>query len=129
MAQSILVINAGSSSIKFQLFEVGEGDRLRRRLRGQLDGIGIKPCLTANIQDQGLVNATWPADEVSDLPSALEKLTAFLRKHLDGRLPTVVGHRVVHGGPHYCAPTIITEGVLDRLERLVPLAPLHQPNN
>lgn len=129
MAESILVLNAGSSSIKFQLFEVGDGDRLRRRLRGQLEGVGTRPCLTANIHEEGMFNTGWPAPEVPDLPSALDRLAAFLRNHLDGRMPTVVGHRVVHGGPYYCAPTIVSEGVLDRLDRLVPLAPLHQPHN
>jgi len=61
-------------------------------------------------------------------PSALDKLVVFLREHL-GRLPIAIGHRVVHGGPDFVEPTIINSAVIDRLQRLVPLAPLHQPNN
>ena len=129
MSETILVVNAGSSSIKFQLFEVGTHDRLQRKLRGQIEGIGTRPRLTANIEGIAPVDETWPADQVADLPAALDKVVAFLREQLNGRLPTVVGHRVVHGGPDYSEPTIIDKFVIDRLERFVPLAPLHQPNN
>ena len=65
----------------------------------------------------------------SDVPAALDKVVAFLRAQIGGKLPTAVGHRVVHGGPDYSEPTVVSEAVLDRLERFVPLAPLHQPNN
>ena len=129
MPESILVINAGSSSIKFQLFEVLRNDDLQRRLRGQIEGLGATPRLVANLGDGTLFDESWPAGEVRDVAGALEKLTEFLRPRLEGRLPSVVGHRVVHGGPDYGEPTILNRTVLDRLERLVPLAPLHQPNN
>ncbi len=129
MSESILVVNAGSSSIKFQLFAVGAHDQLERLLRGQIEGVGTHPRLAANIEGKGSVEETWPADQVADVPAALDKVVVFLRKQLDGRLPTVVGHRVVHGGPDYSEPTIVDAAVVQRLERLVPLAPLHQPNN
>jgi acetate kinase len=128
--ETILVLNSGSSSIKFQLFAVSARDTLERRLKGQIEGIGTRPRLTAkNARGGRLVDGTWPAVDVSSVPAALEKLVAFLREHVGGRLPTAIGHRVVHGGSAYSAPTIVTDGVLERLHRFAPLAPLHQPNN
>jgi acetate kinase len=130
MTETVLVVNAGSSSIKFQLFEVGARDRLRRRFKGQIDGIGTHPRLLAKTPEgELLVDETWPAAEVNSVPAALDKVIGFLRPQIGGKLPVVVGHRVVHGGPDYSAPTIVSELVLDRLARFVPLAPLHQPNN
>jgi acetate kinase len=130
MTETILVVNAGSSSIKFQLFEVGARDQLQRRFKGQIDGIGTRPHLLArNIQGQTLVDETWPGTEVNDAPAALDKVITFLRRQIGGSLPSAIGHRVVHGGPDYSEPTVISEVVLHRLERFLPLAPLHQPNN
>jgi len=130
MTEIILVLNAGSSSIKFQLFAVSAEDRLERRIKGQIEGIGTCPRFTAKgTGSEKLADETWPASEVSSVPAALEKLVGLLREQLGGRLPTAIGHRVVHGGATYSLPTIVTSEVLDRLRRLVPLAPLHQPNN
>lgn len=129
MTETILVVNGGSSSIKFQLFEVEKHDQLQRRLHGKIDGIGTQPRLIAKTDGESVYDETWPMDEVSDVPAALDKLTNFLRPHVQGRLPTVVGHRVVHGGPDFSEPTIIDRAVLEKLERFVPLAPLHQPHN
>lgn len=130
MSETILVLNSGSSSIKFQLFEVCTGSRLERRMKGAIDGIGAHPRLrVASVQGEDLADTTWPAAEVGTVPAALEKLVVFLRERMGGRLPSAVGHRVVHGGPTCSAPTVVTDTVLDRLELLVPLAPLHQPNN
>lgn len=128
--ETILVINAGSSSIKFQLFGVGADDRLVRHFKGQFEGIGTRPRLiAANTRRETLIDETWPAKEVADVPAALGKVIVFLRSQIGGRLPTAVGHRVVHGGPHFGAPTAIDAEVVAKLEQLVPLAPLHQPNN
>ncbi|MGE0848959.1 MAG: acetate/propionate family kinase [Hyphomicrobiaceae bacterium] len=130
MQETILVINAGSSSIKFQLFAVAGDDRLARRMRGQIEGIGGRPCLLArDVDGHTLIEARYSAADVGDVPAALGKVIAFLREQIGGRLPTAVGHRVVHGGPEYSEPTIVTAAVVERLERYVPLAPLHQPNN
>jgi acetate kinase len=129
MAETILVLNAGSSSIKFQLFAVG-GDGLVRRLKGQVDGIGTHPHLLAKGKDgETLIESTWPASAVADVPAALDKTITWLQKQLGGALPSAIGHRVAHGGPDFAEPTLIDDAVLDRLARLVPLAPLHQPNN
>jgi acetate kinase len=130
MTETILVVNAGSSSIKFQLFAVGANDELERRMKGQMEGIGTRPRLFAkDAKGDILLDELSPADEVRDVPAALDKVVRFLRGQIGGSLPAAVGHRVVHGGPDYRAPTIVDRTVLDRLERFVPLAPLHQPNN
>jgi acetate kinase len=129
MSDTILVVNAGSSSIKFQLFSIGPGDQLQRRLKGQIEGIGVHPHLVAkDAKGEVLADNSWPASEVGDVPAALGKLVEFLRAEI-GTLPVAVGHRVVHGGPDYSAPMLIDAAVVQRLEAFAPLAPLHQPNN
>ena len=130
MRETILVLNAGSSSIKFQLFAVAAPDALERLLKGQFDGIGVRPRLVAKgPQGEPLIDESWSAQTVEGVPAAMEKVVAFLRQQLDGKLPAAVGHRVVHGGVHYSRPTFVTAEVIKQLEGLVPLAPLHQPNN
>lgn len=129
MAETILVVNAGSSSIKFQLFAIGQGDQLDRRLKGQIEGIGTRPRLSArDANGASAVDESWSPDEVGELSDALDRLVVFLRNYV-GRLPVAIGHRVVHGGPDFVEPTVVTARIIDRLERLIPLAPLHQPNN
>jgi acetate kinase len=129
MSETILVVNAGSSSIKFQLFSIAASDQLQRRLKGQIESIGVRPHLLARgIGGETLIDETWPAGEVAGVPGALDKVVAFLRAQI-GSLPTAIGHRVVHGGPDYSEPTLIDDAVLKRLEAFSPLAPLHQPNN
>lgn len=130
MAETILVLNAGSSSVKFQLFAVGDAGNLIRQLKGQIEGIGTNPHLLAKGKDGAtLIDTTWPASAVADAPAALDKTVGWLQQQLDGALPSAVGHRVAHGGPDFAEPTLVDDAVLDRLARLVPLAPLHQPNN
>ncbi|MGE0154842.1 MAG: acetate/propionate family kinase [Reyranellaceae bacterium] len=129
MADSILVVNAGSSSIKFQLFDVGAGNQPLRGLRGQLDGIGTQPRLRAR-DGQGveLVDRRLPADAAADVVQGQAMLASWLVEQI-GALPVAVGHRVVHGGAFYAEPVLIDEEVLERLQTLAPLAPLHQPAN
>ena len=130
MRESILVLNAVSSSIKFQLFAVAGHDLLERRMKGQIEGIGTRPRLLAkDVKGNVLIDETRSAAEVSNVPAALDKVIAFLREQIGGKLPTPIGHRVVHGGPVYSEPTIVSDAVVDQLERFTPLAPLHQPNN
>jgi acetate kinase len=126
---TILVVNAGSSSVKFQIFSVeGEG-KLRRRIKGQMDGIGSRPRLRASGADgDSLADRVYPIEAVSDVPAAMGVAGEWLRDEL--RIsPMAVGHRVVHGGPDYDRPLLIDHGVVARLERLIALAPLHQPHN
>jgi acetate kinase len=129
MTPTILVLNAGSSSIKFQLFAVSGRASLARRLKGQMEGIGSRPRLLAkNADGKVLTDQTWSQPDASSPPVALDRVIAFLRETI-GTLPTAIGHRVVHGGPNYSEPTIVTAAALRELERLSPLAPLHQPHN
>ena len=129
MTESLLVVNAGSSSIKFQLFSVGAGVQLQRRLKGQIEGIGVHPRLVAKgVSGETLIDKTWPGADVADVRAALGKVVEFLRAEI-GTLPTAVGHRVVHGGPDYSEPILIDDVLLERLQAFAPLAPLHQPNN
>ncbi|RZN32552.1 acetate/propionate family kinase [Bradyrhizobium sp. Leo121] len=126
---TILVVNAGSSSVKFQIFAIeGEG-RLRRQIKGQMDGIGSRPRLRAvDANGDPLAERAYQIESVSDIPAAMAVAGAWLRDEL--RIsPMAVGHRVVHGGPDYERPVLIDHGVVSRLERYVALAPLHQPHN
>jgi acetate kinase len=125
---AILVVNAGSSSLKFQIFGI-EGGELKRRVRGQLDGIGVRPRLSAQeASGQDLVETSYAAEEVPDLPAAIACTRAWLSS-LSGYTLRAIGHRVVHGGPDYAAPVLVDAGVLERLAAYQELAPLHQPNN
>jgi acetate kinase len=129
VTETILVANAGSSSIKFQLFSVAPGDHLERRLKGQIEGIGVKPHLVARgVNGDTLIDQSWTSSEVDNAPKALDKVVSFLRAEI-GELPVAIGHRVVHGGPHYSEPTAVDETLLKHLDAFSPLAPLHQPNN
>jgi acetate kinase len=127
--EKILVVNAGSSSVKFQVFAVEAGGGLTRRFKGQMDGIGSRPRLRASGPDGAtLVDKTYQQADVGDVPAALGLVGAWLREEhaVD---PVAVGHRVVHGGPDYDRPVIVDDRVIERLERYVSLAPLHQPHN
>ncbi|HET6466957.1 MAG TPA: acetate/propionate family kinase [Geminicoccaceae bacterium] len=129
MAETLLVINAGSSSIKFQLFEVAPDD-LRFVLGGQIEGIGTRAHLEVEgTAGERLADRVLTGEEAPDVAAAMAVLGAWLRDRLADAPPLAVGHRVVHGGPLHAAPVRIEETVLQRLEALVPLAPLHQPNN
>jgi acetate kinase len=126
---TILVVNAGSSSVKFQVFSVEGEAKLRRLIKGQIDGIGSRPRLRANGADSDpLADRVYPIESVPDIPAAIRIASEWLRDEV--RItPVAVGHRVVHGGPDYDRPVLIDHGVVARLERFVALAPLHQPHN
>ncbi|MGC2775235.1 MAG: acetate/propionate family kinase [Bradyrhizobium sp.] len=126
---TILVVNAGSSSVKFQVFSVeGEGT-LRRQIKGQVDGIGSRPRLRASdAHGEPLAERAYPIEAVANVPAAMEIAGNWLRDELRIH-PIAIGHRVVHGGPDFDRPTLIDHGVVARLERFVSLAPLHQPHN
>jgi acetate kinase len=126
---TILVVNAGSSSVKFQVFEIGGISRLKRLIKGQMDGIGTRPRLRAQGTDDAvLIDQSYATDVVSDVPGAIREAGAWLRTSQKLNL-VAVGHRVVHGGPAYSRPVLVDNQVVEKLERYVPLAPLHQPNN
>lgn len=126
---TILVVNAGSSSVKFQVFAVDGDGRLDRQIKGQIDGIGSRPRLRAsNATGDKLADRVFPIENVQDVPAALQVAGDWLRD--DRRItPLAVGHRVVHGGPDYDRPVLVDHSVVTRLERYSALAPLHQPHN
>jgi acetate kinase len=124
---AIIVLNAGSSSIKFCTFR-REGAGLERELRGQVAGLGTVPVLMAKRGAEVLASRELAATPMAHA-EALGILLEFLRTELHGERIAGVGHRVVHGGLEFMAPTRVDREILERLERYVPLAPLHQPHN
>jgi acetate kinase len=126
---TILVINAGSSSVKFQVFAVDGDGGPGRQIKGQIDGIGSRPRLRAtNAAGEKLADRVFPVENVGDVPAALQVAGDWLRN--ERRIaPFAVGHRVVHGGPDYDRAVLIDHSVVMRLERYSALAPLHQPHN
>lgn len=126
----LLVVNAGSSSIKFRIYAVLPGDRLDLDLKGAFDGIGSHPHLFAD-DDHGrrVEDDAFTAGQVPTVAAALDRLDDWLVERLGGERPVAVGHRVVHGGPDFANPVPVDDAVIAKLEALVPLAPLHQPNN
>jgi acetate kinase len=126
---TILVVNAGSSSVKFQVFDADGPDRLKRLIKGQMSGIGTRPRLHAEAADRTpLIDQSYAPEDVADVATALAVAGTWLRQ-TQNLEPVAVGHRVVHGGPQYDRPVLVDMSVLADLERYVPLAPLHQPNN
>ncbi|APG11956.1 acetate kinase [Bradyrhizobium elkanii] len=126
---TILVVNAGSSSVKFQVYAIEGDGALRRQIKGQMDGIGSRPRLRASgPSGDPMADRAYPIEAVPDVPAAMAVAGDWLRDELRVT-PIAVGHRVVHGGPDYSRPVLIDHGVVSRLERFVTLAPLHQPHN
>jgi acetate kinase len=126
--ETILTVNAGSSSIKFELFDIVAGAP-QRRFRGELDGIGTHPHLSVRDQaGQPVVDRDYGPAQVPHVHAAQDLIGGWLDEH-QPTPPRAVGHRVVHGGATFDRPVRIDDAVLAKLEALVPLAPLHQPNN
>ena len=123
-----LVLNAGSSSLKFCVFQRPMGEMWRLEARGQVEGIGtqarlsVKDAESKSLADQKL-------DAIKDGRDAVDVLANWLRSNYGGSKVLGVGHRVVHGGARFNAPTILNQEVITELHKLVPLAPLHQPYN
>ena len=129
MENYALVLNAGSSSLKFCVYKRPSVNGWRLETRGQIEGIGTSPRLSAK-DDAGNVLVDVPLDKaVRDGRSAFDSLSEWLRSRYGGARLLGVGHRVVHGGARFASPTIVTPEVLEELRKLIPLAPLHQPYN
>ena len=129
MQDAIVVINAGSSSIKFSVFN-DEGSALQRVLTGSIRELGDSPrFLLKDEAGQTLDSRQWPEGASLSQERAMDLLFETLRTRLVGYRVHAVGHRVVHGGEHYVAPVRVDADVLRKLEALIPLAPLHQPHN
>jgi acetate kinase len=127
MGRTIAVLNAGSSSIKFALFETGADETLL--FRGLIERIGVAPRLKVTDAAGELVaEQSWPA-EGFDHRAAAKVLLEKGAELTKGAPVAAVGHRVVHGGADYAVPMRIDADVIAALTKLAPLAPLHQPHN
>ncbi|PWC33883.1 acetate/propionate family kinase [Azospirillum sp. TSO35-2] len=125
-----LVINAGSSSLKFSVFQGGAKADLEAVINGQISGIGTAPRFQAKDASRHvLADHGWAEGENPDRATLLSHLIDWLDGHLKGATLVAAGHRVVHGGTRFAAPVLVTPEVLAGLETLIPLAPLHEPHN
>ena len=125
--QHILTLNAGSSSIKFALFDAGP--KLVARVRGQVEGLGATPHLAAEQDGVRLADQLLAVSEAHDHDSALQTVLGFLANTVGRIAIEAVGHRVVHGGTDFSESIVLDDGRLRILAGLNPLAPLHQPHN
>ncbi len=134
--QIVLVVNAGSSSIKCSVYRVIDDPNVPAGARailgagGQIEGIGVAPRLEAHMADGRLiVDQKFPVAQVADHDAAFRLLRLVLAVGLRDTPPAAIGHRVVHGGAHFKDATLIDDQVIAELDSLTPLAPLHQPHN
>ena len=132
MSDAIVVLNAGSSSLKFAVYSRSAPADLNLEARGQIEGLGTSPRFKAADRE----GRSLPAPPLGGggrsygHPEAFAFLVDWLRETLGASMsPVAVGHRVVHGGAAFARPTLVDAEVLAKLEALVPLAPLHQPHN
>jgi acetate kinase len=124
-----LVLNAGSSSLKFCVFRRPDKQRWEIASRGQIEGIGTSPRFTAKDAKSTVLTDQTSGGEVRDARSALAVLATWLRSTYGNAKLLGVGHRVVHGGARFAHPVVVTQEILEQLKELIPLAPLHQPYN
>lgn len=130
MNKYLLVINAGSSSIKFAIYQTAILSPLRVDATGQIDSIGSHPhFIVKDAQGNILSDCLLSTEEAHSHAGAIIIIRSWLLEYLRGGTLLAVGHRVVHGGQQYFMPILIDEKVLIDLENLIPLAPLHQPHN
>lgn len=130
MIPVLIVLNAGSSSLKFQVFDVPDGAEPRLVWKGLFEGLGGPAHFV--VKETGgkpLDEKTWDSGDGFGHEEALMHLVSWLSQFRGERKPMAIGHRVVHGGEAYSAPVLVDDTVINALETLVPLAPLHQPHN
>lgn len=133
MSNAIAVFNAGSSSLKFSVFEARG---LQPLLHGQIEGLGSAPHLVLKAPDGAVLEEQrWGGDAAAahdadrEHEQALTGLLERMPAHLQGHALCAAGHRIVHGGARFTAPVRLDAAVLTELAALTPLAPLHQPHN
>jgi acetate kinase len=136
-ASRVLVLNSGSSSVKYQLLEMADGSRLAS---GLVERIGEKHSRLVHSPTSGRETPRLASggerrertEEFADHDAALRAVAEELEADgcgLEDPRLAAIGHRVVHGGRTFTRPTLIDEAVLEEIERLIPLAPLHNPAN
>src|SRR5262245_44303489 len=129
MEDYALVLNAGSSSLKFNMYHKHKVEHWQLESRGQIEGIGTAPRFSVKNSKGEKIAEEKLSETVRNGRDAIDSLGNWLRsKYGDARL-LGVGHRVVHGGAKYDKPTIVSKEALEDLRELIPLAPLHQPYN
>jgi len=129
MADLILVLNAGSSSIKFRAFDAGPAEP-ELVLYGQVEGLYNAATFSAKNADGAPIGERrWEPDAAPGYQEATDYIGDFLRSHRADHRLVAVGHRVVHGGVQFTEAALVTPAVIEALDRLMPLAPLHQPHN
>jgi acetate kinase len=130
MEGPILVVNAGSSSVKFSGYAAMDQQEPALLFKGQIESVGSAPHMTAKDATGAMIaEKHWPKGTRSDHETLFDDLIGWMEAHLDGCQAIAVGHRVVHGGTAFAAATRIDARVLATLEALCPLAPLHQPHS
>lgn len=128
MSGALLVLNAGSSSLKFSVFL--DEDPPRLLVRGQLEGLSTRPRFVARAAGAVIGERDWGAGTLLGHDGAIDYLLGWGQGGVLGQDSIVaVGHRVVHGGAHFSQPVLVDAATMAELEALVPLAPLHQPHN
>jgi acetate kinase len=129
ISNAITVLNSGSSSIKFTLFGADSADPAPF-LKGQIEGLyTASPHFRAQgAEGDMVIDEGWSGDGATH-DGALRRLLGFIHDHLGSHRVAAIGHRIVHGGTEYAAPVRLDAAIVAQLERLVPLAPLHQPHN
>lgn len=126
----ILVLNAGSSSVKFALIDAAHPLQEKDLARGAIDGIGQNPRWSVkDANGKALVNDDLPNVPQLTHRMAIQKILDWIDAHHGLSNLAAAGHRVVHGGPDFVAPVRLDKTKADALRTLVPLAPLHQPHN
>ena len=131
MSDAIIVLNAGSSSLKFSIYSVVD-QKLHVANRGLIEGLGTSPHFKAKDHEGKVVADTKPSSSVGAFghPQALAYLVQWMREAHGDRMSVIaIGHRMAHGGPDFTKPTLINKNVVASLETLIPLVPLHQPHN
>ena len=126
MSDAVLVLNAGSSSIKFGVFDI-ERTEPQLRCKGLLDEQEKAPrVVVIDASGKELFEKRRPAGE-GESNGLFIDIFAWIEDYLVGGGLSAVGHRIVHGGRHFSGPVVIADQTLSALEALTPLAPLHQP--
>jgi acetate kinase len=130
MSDIIPVLNGGSSSLKFSIYEVLGDHSLRMRITGQIEGLGTRPHFIAKDHEENILEERhWESADGIDSRFLFGFLVGWATGQIRGSTVLGVGHRVVHGGPNFSSPVIVDQQTIETLDKLCALAPLHLPYN